>query len=804
MSLTGRRSAFPGARRGRRASVLGHLVAVFGICLISLGVLIAITSAASFRRERDSASGQVATSAGLASAGLGSQLASMPTFLKAIAAQPAVTSFDRNRCDQALASYRSFGLGYVSVVTADGSAVCSSAPKVLSLSRPFVGADWLRAVLVDHRSVNGEIVRDPLRGRALFVVATAVEGPQGERGVLVGLIDPAFLSLGVNAPLHVDNLEVLVLDPARTVVLMASGTDRRLVGTSVVGQTLAHPLRNGAEVRGPDGISRIYAETSVPGVGWHVVAGIPTSQALADARTELWRSLEVGLATLLIVVLLGLWLYRRLARPIRNLTLAIARARRGETGSAAVQGPRELADVAQAFNDMIEERQAFEHYLTHQATHDHLTGLPNRAFVLEGLHHSLERTDNADAVVAVAFLDLDRFKLVNDSHGHAAGDHLLVTLGERLRQCAQRERPWPASEATSSSWSVTHSKTTLTRWPNVWRARWWSRSTTKATRSTSPAVSDSPFPDSVKPPKPCWPRPTPPCTEPRNSAEPASSSSTKRCATRPGRGSLPRPVCIALLEREEFVLHYQPLLSLSDGVVTGAEALLRWRHPERGLLAPDQFLDTAEETGLIVPIGDWVLRTACTQAAIWCQTYSVGRAPIVSVNLSVAQLAEPGLVAHVARILAETRLEPSQLCIELTESLLINDPAAAAGVLRGLKELGVALSMDDFGTGYSSLSYLHHYPVDQFKIDRSFVALLNDESVDETIVRSIIELAHALDIEVVAEGVETLHQLATLRSLGCDLAQGYYIGRPDHADRLDAMLDDDPTHRVSHAETANR
>jgi diguanylate cyclase (GGDEF)-like protein len=777
---------------------------VFGVCLISLGVLIAITSAASFRRERDSASGQVQTSAGLAAAGLGSQLASMPTFLGAIAAQSAVTSFDRNRCDQALASYQKFGLGYVSLVTADGSAVCSSEPKVLRLGHPFAGADWLRSVLVDHRSVNGEIVRDPLRGRALFVVATAVESPHGERGVLVGLIDPAFLSLGLNAPLRVHNLEVLVLDPARTVVLMASGSDRRLVGTSVGGQTLAHAFPAGAQVRGLDGTSRIYAETSVPGIGWHVVAGIPTSQALAEARAELWRSLEFGLATLLIVVLLGVWLYRRLARPIRNLTLAIGRARRGEAGSAAVQGPRELADVAEAFNDMIDERQAFENYLTHQATHDHLTGLPNRAFVLEGLHHSLARTDTADAVVAVAFLDLDRFKLVNDSHGHAAGDQLLVTLGERLRQRVRARETvarFGGDEFVIVCDPLEENAHALAERLAGALVEPFDYEGHEIYLSGSVGLSLSGLGQSAE----------------TLLAEADAAMYRAKELGRAGfvvfdeemrdqaRARLATEASLhRALEREEFVVHYQPLLSLSDGVVTGAEALLRWRHPERGLLAPDQFLDTAEETGLIVPIGDWVLRAACTQAATWCQTYPAGRAPIVSVNLSVAQLAEPGLVAQVARILGETRLEPSQLCIELTESMLIDDPAAAGGVLRGLKDLGVALSMDDFGTGYSSLSYLHHYPVDQLKIDRSFVALLNDQSVDQAIVRSIIELAHALDIEVVAEGVETLHQLATLRGLGCDLAQGYYIGRPEHPDKLDPGLDDDPTNRASHTETANR
>ena len=242
------------------------------------------------------------------------------------------------------------------------------------------------------------------------------------------------------------------------------------------------------------------------------------------------------------------------------------------------------------------------------------------------------------------------------------------------------------------------------------------------------------------------------------------------------------------LERDEFVLHYQPQLDLESGRIVGVEALIRWQHAELGMVAPLRFIGLAEETGLIVPIGAWVLRTACAQAQAWC---AAGLGPLrLAVNLSARQFSEPDLVARVGAVLAETGLAPSCLELELTESMFMNDVALAVELLHALKGLGVTLSIDDFGTGYSSFSYLRRLPIDVLKIDRAFIDDITGDAGNAAIVASIIALAYNLKLRVIAEGVETAQQLALLRSHGCDEMQGYYFSRPLPAAQFEQLLRD--------------
>ncbi|MDL2357288.1 MAG: EAL domain-containing protein, partial [Pseudomonadota bacterium] len=240
------------------------------------------------------------------------------------------------------------------------------------------------------------------------------------------------------------------------------------------------------------------------------------------------------------------------------------------------------------------------------------------------------------------------------------------------------------------------------------------------------------------------------------------------------------------LERAQFVLHYQPQVDLASGEIVGMEALIRWQHPELGMVAPSRFIGVAEETGLIVPIGAWVMRTACQQAQAWQQA-GLGRLR-VAVNLSARQFGAADLVAEIGAVLAETGLAPDCLEIELTESLFMSDVALAVDLLHRMKALGVNLSIDDFGTGYSSLSYLSRFPIDVLKIDRSFVAEITRDSNDAAIVASIIALAHNLKLAVIAEGVETAAQLDYLRRHGCDQIQGYFFSRPLAADDFAQLL----------------
>jgi EAL domain-containing protein (putative c-di-GMP-specific phosphodiesterase class I) len=241
------------------------------------------------------------------------------------------------------------------------------------------------------------------------------------------------------------------------------------------------------------------------------------------------------------------------------------------------------------------------------------------------------------------------------------------------------------------------------------------------------------------------------------------------------------------VERGELELHFQPIFDIASGRIDDFEALIRWRHPRDGLISPDRFISLAEETGLIIPIGQWVLETACRQLKTWHQMFG-DHDLSVSVNISARQFQHPKLLVEIARVLRAADLPAHCLTIEVTESLAMRDAASAAAILTDLKALGVGVAIDDFGTGYSSLSYLHRFPCDVLKIDRSFVSRLGHERPDRAIVEAIVALAHALDMQVTAEGVETGEQLARLAALGCERGQGYYFSRPVPAARASELL----------------
>jgi EAL domain-containing protein (putative c-di-GMP-specific phosphodiesterase class I) len=247
------------------------------------------------------------------------------------------------------------------------------------------------------------------------------------------------------------------------------------------------------------------------------------------------------------------------------------------------------------------------------------------------------------------------------------------------------------------------------------------------------------------------------------------------------------------IERGELRLHYQPVIALGTGEIAAVEALVRWQHPERGLVGPGEFVPVAEESGLIVPLGKWVLREAVRLCAHWRALRAEPPPPlVVSVNLSPRQLAEPDFVSTVAGVLAEMNVDPRQLALEITESLLIEDPLASAETLSALRELGVKLVLDDFGTGYSSLGYVKHFPLDFLKLDRSLVAELGEGERDAAIVGAVVEMSRALEARVVAEGIETESQLEQAIALGCDFGQGFYFARPLPAERIDELLREAP------------
>jgi diguanylate cyclase (GGDEF)-like protein/PAS domain S-box-containing protein len=444
----------------------------------------------------------------------------------------------------------------------------------------------------------------------------------------------------------------------------------------------------------------------------------------------------------------------------------------------------------------ISERKELEDQLVHEAFHDGLTRLANRALFKDRVELALRRRGDAD--VAVLFLDLDGFKEVNDSLGHAAGDQLLVQVAGRL---AAAVRPGDTvARFGGDEFAVLIDLTGDTADAADLAADLAARiidaldlqfdidnteihvQGSIGIALTGPDASDA---DQLM----------------RNAdlamyrAKSAGEGTFARYDPAMHSGLVDRLQLAADLRRTlehgdgEFVLHYQPTIELRSGAITGFEALVRWNHPVRGVISPADFIPLAESTGLIRPLGQWVLAEACRQGVAW-GALAPDRVLTMAVNVSGRQFDQPDLPAIVAGVLADTGLSPDRLCLEMTESVLMTDTEENLAVLLSLKEIGVKLAIDDFGTGYSSLAYLRRFPVDTLKIDRSFVERIGGATPDAALARTIVQLGQSLGMATVAEGIEQYAQFLALRRMGCDLAQGYYFSRPLPAAEAGALLRD--------------
>ncbi len=439
----------------------------------------------------------------------------------------------------------------------------------------------------------------------------------------------------------------------------------------------------------------------------------------------------------------------------------------------------------------VTERKVLEEKLAHQAFHDPLTDLPNRSLFLDRVDHALKRAERRGDRVAVLFMDLDNFKVVNDSLGHEVGDELLIAVAGRLRSCLRPadtaarlggdefvvlledvEDPEDATrvavrvgEAIRAPFRAGRHDLFVTTSVGVALGEGDGESAGDLLRNADLAMYRAK--DGGK-----------------NSYAIFEPLMNEKALKRLGMEAELRRA----LEKKELRVYYQPKVSIRTGRILAQEALVRWEHPERGLISPAEFVPLAEETGLIIPLGRWVLEQSCRQLGEWQRLYPSDPPLGMSVNLSAAQFKRPDLGSSVAEVLRQTGLDPHTLILEITESMMVEDVGAALATLKELKSLGIKIAVDDFGTGYSSLSYLKHFPVDFLKIDRSFVAGLGRDPKDEGLVAASIELAHALKLEVVAEGVETEGQLERLRTLGCDMAQGFYFQKPSPEDTVSESL----------------
>lgn len=449
-------------------------------------------------------------------------------------------------------------------------------------------------------------------------------------------------------------------------------------------------------------------------------------------------------------------------------------------------------------NTDIDDQKQSEAKLNHIARHDPLTDLPNRIEFMSHLRSAVERArTNQFARFAVLFLDLDRFKVINDSLGHIVGDKLLTQIAERLNKLV---RPGDVVARLGGDEFTILLNRTGGRDDVVRIAERVQRNISKAfmidgyevftSASIGIIVSDEIM------------------REPEDFLRDADSAMYRAKESGKARYEIfdsemhVRNMNLLQIETElrhavergEFEVHYQPIVDLSSGTINEFEALIRWRHPQMGLVSPNDFISVAEESGMIVPIGQWILGEACRQLAKWQR--KVRRPLSVSVNLSAKQLMHPALINQIQSILRSTGLQSRHLKLEVTESTVMEHSERSLSVLKRLAAMGVSLSTDDFGTGYSSLSYLQEFPFDRLKIDRSFIHKMNCDDRSGAIVRTILMLAANLGLDAVAEGVETENQLAALRSLGCRLGQGYYFSRPVNAAEARKLLTMDVSHLI--------
>jgi diguanylate cyclase (GGDEF)-like protein/PAS domain S-box-containing protein len=440
----------------------------------------------------------------------------------------------------------------------------------------------------------------------------------------------------------------------------------------------------------------------------------------------------------------------------------------------------------------ISERKAFEGQLEHQALHEPLTGLPNRSLFMDRLRHALLRGKRTGGTVAVMFMDLDRFKIINDSMGHEAGDRLISAVARRLVSTVRESDT--VARLGGDEFGILLEQSV-------------SRGDAEAIAGRVLADLEPPFTFSGQEmyisASIGVAFDSPEIEHPEDLLRYADVAMYRAKGEGPGNFRVYDPDIDAgatgrlametdlrrAIERNQLFALYQPIVSLSTGKITGMEALVRWQHPERGMVGPDEFIPVAEETGLIVPLGYFVAREACTALKAWQEVVLDDRELIVAVNLSTRQFEQPDLADEIQRIITETGISTRHLRLEITESELMRD----MGRIGELKGLGLQVAIDDFGTGYSSLAYLKNIQADSLKIDRSFVSGLVEHSEDEAIVRTVVTLADALRLDVTAEGIETEEQLQLLREIGCGSGQGYFFAKPLPADDLLALLQEDPT-----------
>lgn len=472
------------------------------------------------------------------------------------------------------------------------------------------------------------------------------------------------------------------------------------------------------------------------------------------------------------------------------------RQHRGHLEELVEQRTTELINVNEQLQQDISERKRAEEQLLHNTLHDGLTGLPNQALFMDRLRVALERAKRRqDYLFAVLFLDLDRFKVINDSLGHIIGNQLLIAISRRLEavlRSVDTVARFGGDEFTILLEDIEDISATIQVAERIQKelALPFNLNEHEVFTSASIGIALS---------STGYNQPGQLLRDADTAMYRAKTLGKARCevfdTTMHHRAVILMQLETDLrraIQREEFRIYYQPMVSLVTGKIIGFEALVRWQHPERGLVSPSEFIPVAEETGMIIPIGLWVLHEACHQMCVWHTKFPTTPPLMLSVNLSGKQLTQPDLCRQVKLILQDTGLDAGSLKLEITESVIIENTVSATAMLSQLRALNIELQMDDFGTGYSSLSYLHRLPINALKIDRSFISNMGIGGENLEIVRAIVTLAHSLNIHVTAEGIETEEKLVQLRALQCNSGQGYFFSKPVDSKTAEELLATSP------------
>ncbi|MCC5652079.1 EAL domain-containing protein [Nostoc sp. XA013] len=541
------------------------------------------------------------------------------------------------------------------------------------------------------------------------------------------------------------------------------------------------------------------------GLNWMIIVVVPEADFMQYIEANTRTTILLCLGALILATVIGVITSHWITQPILHLSFASKEIANGKLDQiVTVEGINELRVLAQAHNQMatqlqesfagllevnrqleaeINERKQAEEQLLHNAFHDTLTGLPNRAFFMERLKHTLQRAKRQENYLfAVIFLDLDRFKVINDSLGHLKGDQFLIAIANKLEVCIRSTDTVArlgGDEFTILLDEIQNLSDAITVVERIQEELTLplelDGQEVSTTASIGIALSSTVDYDQAE-----------------NLLRDADTAMYRAKALGKARYELFNPEMYTnalarlqlendlrrAIERHEFEVYYQPIVSLTTGRILGFEALLRWQHPERGLILPTDFVPLAEETGLIVEIGYWALHEACRQMRNWRVRDRINSLEKISVNLSVKQFSQPDLIEQIGEILHSTGLDAGSLMLEITESAIMENDDEANAALSKLRKMGIELSIDDFGTGYSSLSRLHSFPISVLKIDRSFVSPIDANGKNLEIIETIITLAHKLGMDVTAEGVETKEQLAFLRKLHCECGQGYFFSCP--------------------------